>query len=377
MARHCVLLLMLMLFTSPSGFAAWLHIGDLSVWTEPTELAGPRIILEYDLAEPSLSESAPAYVFVRYRHGPEGAWRSLPEDIVGGNGLGIIPEPGHRKIIWWGTSETVFEDLGQMEFRVRAIQMIRVPGGAFSMKSLPGKGRDQSGKHEPKSALPTYYIAKNETTILMYADYLNEESREAVGYNTKMSSEVRCGISIQEDWSYTVAPGREEYPITYVSWYDAMSFLRWCGLRLPTEAEWEKSYRGGLYLDGDEQKQAPNPNPDRHYPWGDAAPDADGVYRCNYDTTEDGFADLAPVGSFPEFNSPYGVCDMAGNVSEWTFDWYTTVHHAGLDGYRVARGGSWLDVPEGCDGVTGATLFPLKESSIMGFRGVYTPAETP
>ena len=50
---------------------------------------------------------------------------------------------------------------------------------------------------------------------------------------------------------------------------------------------------------------------------------------------------------------------------------------AGLDGFRMVRGGSWMAVPEGCDAVTGATQLPLQESSIMGFRGVRGPAATP
>ena len=112
------------------------------------------------------------------------------------------------------------------------------------------------------------------------------------------------------------------------------------------------------------------PLPDRLYPWGNEAPDADGAYRCNLDGEVDGFIGTAPVGSFSDFNSPYGIADLAGNVAEWTEDWYTTTHHAGLDGYRVLRGGSWMAMPAGVTIITGATQFPINESSIMGFRGV-------
>jgi len=61
---------------------------------------------------------------------------------------------------------------------------------------------------------------------------------------------------------------------------------------------------------------------------------------------------------------------MAGNVVEWTLDWYSTSYHTGLDGFRMVRGGSWMAVPAACDAITGATQLPIKESSIMGFRGV-------
>jgi formylglycine-generating enzyme required for sulfatase activity len=67
---------------------------------------------------------------------------------------------------------------------------------------------------------------------------------------------------------------------------------------------------------------------------------------------------------------------MAGNVAEWTLDWYSTSYHVGLDGFRMVRGGSWMAVPSACDAVTGATQLPLKESSIMGFRACYGTKQT-
>lgn len=373
MPRCVVPLLTFILLASPLAYAGWLPIENLKVWNEPTELAGPKVVVEYDLKAPDISADTPAYVFLRYRSGPDGPWRLLPSESLGGNGAGIVEKAGARKAVWWGASENVPGDIDAIEVRVRAIAMAHVPGGAFTRRSLPGGGRDESRLHEPESTLPAYYIARDETTIGMYADFLNETG--GAGYHEKMANETRCGILPDGDGGYTVAAGRADYPVSYVSWYDATGFLRWCGLRLPTEGEWEKAATGGLYLDGDETKAVPNPNPDRTYPWGDEAPDADGVYRCNFDSEKDGYADLAPVGSFDDFNSPYGVRDLAGNVNEWTENWYTTSYHAGLDGYRVTRGGSWLDLPSGCDGISGATVLPLKESSMMGFRGAYSGAQ--
>ncbi len=377
MSRPSSVLLALALLFSPWCFAGWLNTANIKVWNEPTELAGPKIVVEYDLDAPTVSADSPAYVFIHFRNGPKDAWRLLSADGLGGNGAGIVEESGHKKIIWWGADQRIIQDVDQIEFRVRAIPMVRVPGGQFTLRSLPGDGRDQSGLHKPVSTLPTYYLAKNETTIALYVEYLNTLGPDGTGYYEKMSREKRCGILREENGSYRVVPGRENYPVTYVSWYDAVGFLQWCGLRLPTEAEWEKASCGGLFLDGDASKSKPNPMPERKYPWGDELPNADGRYRCNYDTEDDGFPGTAPVGSFAEFNSPYGACDMAGNVNEWTQDWYTTQFHSGLDGYRVVRGGSWLDVPEGCDGVSGATVLPLDETSIMGFRGALSAPDAP
>ena len=333
-------------------------------------MAGPKTMIEYDINDPDISPEIPAYVFVRYSRDSGKTWWLVPMDSLRGNGFDIVEKPGHKQIIWWGTTQTSFADLDQVKIRVRAIPMARIPAGEFVMKSLPGAGRDESKEMEFDTDLPLFYMAKYETTIAMYADYLNEIGGEEAGWNKRMSNSDRCGITRDDKNAYQVQSGRANHPITYVSWYDAVNFLQWCGLRLPTEAEFEKALRGGLYLDGDEAKKKSNPMPERRFPWGNESPDAEGIFRCNFDGEEDGFAYTAPVGSFEKFNSPYGLCDLAGNVGEWTLDWYSTSYHVGLDGFRLVRGGSWMAVPAACDAITGATQFPLKESSIMGFRGV-------
>jgi formylglycine-generating enzyme required for sulfatase activity len=350
------------------SYSKWLEISNVKVRQEPTELGGPKIIIEYDIEDPNISPASPAYVFVRYSK-DETNWQLITTDRLRGNGFDIVDKPGHKQILWWGTDQTSFTDVIQVDIHVRGIQMIRIPAGKFIMKSLPGGGYDESKNTKLSSNLPLFYMAKYETTIAMYTDYLNEVGGEGAGWNPRMTDNNRCGIIRHIDYTYSVKSGRENHPITYVSWYDATNFLQWCGLRLPREAEWEKALRGGLFLDGDEAKKSPNPMPERRFPWGDQSPNADGVFRCNYDGPDDGFEYTAPVGSFAKFSSPYSICDLAGNVAAWTSDWYSTSYHAGLDGFRMARGGSWMAVPAACDAITGATQLPLKESSIMGFRG--------
>ena len=354
-------------------YSQWLEISNVKLRQEPTELAGPKMIIEYDIEDSNISEASPAYVFVRYTRDSGKSWLLVSMDSLRGNGFDIVEKSGHKQVVWWGTGQTSFTDANQVEVRIRGIAMARIPAGKFVMKSLPGAGRDESKEISPDPDLPLYYLAKNETTISMYTDYLNELDDESAGWNKRMTSENRCGIVRNDDGTYSVKPGRENYPVTYVSWYDATNFLLWCGLRLPTEAEWEKALRGGLVFDGDAEKKKPNPMPERRYPWGDESPGAGSVFRCNFDTEDDGFAYSAPVGSFEKFDSPYGVNDLAGNVAEWTLDWYTTSYHAGLDGFRMVRGGSWMAVPAACDAITGATQLPLKESSIMGFRAAKGP----
>jgi formylglycine-generating enzyme required for sulfatase activity len=310
----------------------------------------------------------PVYVFIRASMDGGATWYFVEPAFLQGDGYGVVSNAGVKKVTWWGSAETGSD---HPQVRIRGLRMARIPEGEFTMKSFPAGGKDPFIKERPNTYLPEFYMSVNETTIGMYSDYLNETVGS--GWNEQMSNEKRCGI-VQLDRAgkrtYHVIPGRENFPITYVSWYDATAFLRWCGLSLPTEAMFEKAFVGGLFLDGNEVKAKKNPNPERKFPWGDEPPDQENVYRCNFDGDDDGFSNLAPVGTFADFPSPYGINDLAGNVAEWTIDWYTTAYHVGLDGFRMVRGGSWLATPVECDAVSGATQFPIKESSIMGFRGV-------
>lgn len=362
--------------TQELDYSHWINISNVVVKKEWTDYGGQRIAIEYDLNEQDVTPERPVYIFIHYRKNFGDPWQMIPMEYLQGAGHDIVESAGHKASYWWGTSETVFEEFEKVKFHVRGIKMVRVPAGKFAMKSIPGGGYDLARNQNRVSSVPLFYLAKYETTDLMYSDYLNEIGSNGEGWNRQMADEKICGITKHGFWGksqFRVKPGRENYPVAFLSWYDAAAYLEWCGMRLPTEAEFEKVIRGGVYLDGDSLKQVLNPNPERSYPWGNEAPDEGGVYRCNAYGAEDGFQDTAPMGQFEKFDSPYGAADLVGNVAEWTLDWYTTTFHVGLDGYRMARGGSWMEFPLVCDAITGATQAPMRESSIVGFRGVKEP----
>jgi sulfatase modifying factor 1 len=128
------------------------------------------------------------------------------------------------------------------------------------------------------------------------------------------------------NWRHPEGPesdlkGRENYPVVHISYGDALSYAKWAGKRLPTEAEWEFAARGGLT--------------GKLYPWGDEFRPG-GKWMANThqgkfpvsDTGEDGHAGITQVALYPP--NGYGLYDMAGNVWQWTSDWYRPDYYAQL-----------------------------------------------
>ena len=157
-------------------------------------------------------------------------------------------------------------------------------------------------------------------------------------------------------WSGGVPPeGTGDDPVANVTWREADAYCRWRGKRLPTEAEWERACRGGL-----ESKK---------YPWGDS--DADET-KAHFDSVK------GPKRVCSYETNGFGLCDMAGNVWEWTADLYAKGYYrdapaenpTGADSgsYRVLRGGSWADVPKFLTCAYRSFARPEERSPNIGFR---------
>ena len=244
--------------------------------------------------------------------------------------------------------------------------MIYIPAGEFEM------GSEDYFTEEPIHTvyLDAFWADQTEVTNTMFKKFVDQ-----TGYETDVEkygvSYTYNGSSWAEtknaDWSRPEGPGSDlngkaNHPVIHITWNDARAYCQWAGVRLLTEAEWEKAARG---TDG------------RKYPWGNGSPTSE---RLNFDLN---VKDTVRVGNYASGRSPYGLYDMAGNVWEWVADWYSPDYYQsspsknptgpGFGDERVFRGGSWDDNAENVTAATRAGFEPDSTSSSIGFRCGATP----
>ena len=258
------------------------------------------------------------------------------------------------------------------------VGMVWIPGGEFSMGAADPPGMDDVGMQATTDSRPIHRVYVDgfwmDTTPVTNEQF--ETFVRATGYVTVAertpTQEEFPGVPPEnlvvgsvvfsppahlvplnnhfQWWSYVKGAnwrhpdgphsnvqGREHYPVVHVAYEDAVAYAQWAGKRLPTEAEWEFAARGGLT--------------GKPYVWGGQfqpkgqwmANTYQGRFPIN-DTAEDGYRGIGPVAQFPP--NGYGLYDMAGNVWQWTKDWYRPDSYAQLAAYgTVARNPQGPDTP--------------------------------
>lgn len=246
--------------------------------------------------------------------------------------------------------------------------MVVVPLGSFLMGSPDGEAgrRANEGPRFRVNFARAFALAEAEITVAEFGRFVaatgHRTRAERRGNSTiydERSGSMRERASV--DWRHdeTGRPADPAQPVVHVTWADAAAYAQWLAeqtgrpYRLPSEAEFEYALRAGSV---------------GRYPWGDGAPpqplanvsstgDRSRLRRewsNAFPGVTDGWFGIAPVRSFPA--NPFGLHDMAGNVSEWTEDcWHSTYSRAPSDGRawvnpgctrRVVRGGSWASGPD-------------------------------
>jgi sulfatase modifying factor 1 len=240
--------------------------------------------------------------------------------------------------------------------------MVWVPGGEFSMGAKDIPGMNMVGMEATKDSQPIhrvyvdgFYMDKTVVANAQFAAFVKATGYITIAEKTPTAEEfpgappenlvagsvvfsppkdpVPLNDHLQwwsyvkgASWRHPTGPsssivGRGNYPVVQIAYPDAEAYAKWAHKRLPTEAEWEFAARGGLA--------------GKLYDWGDDFK-PQGKWMANThqghfpdtDTGTDGYVGLAPVAMFPP--NGYGLYDMAGNVWQWTADWYRPDYYAHL-----------------------------------------------
>ena len=254
-------------------------------------------------------------------------------------------------------------------------EMMEIPGGVFEMGARRSSFPSDLDSPRRKVRVSPFLLAPTTVTNSQFDRFTRETGYRTVAeregwsfvFHLLLGAELGRWPDSPPDlpwwrkvhgasWSAPEGPGtdvvsRPDHPVVHVTWYDALAYARWSGLRLPREAEWEFAARGGLK--------------NKKFPWGDELMPG-GRYAMNTfqgafphrNSGDDGWIGTAPADAFAP--NGYGLYNMTGNVWEWVQDYFGALPVAGLlpaqdpagpeDGYaRVQRGGSYLCHVSYCD----------------------------
>ncbi len=213
--------------------------------------------------------------------------------------------------------------------------MILIPEGDFIMGANTGNLDNRPAHRVHTNA---YYIDKYLVTNKEYKKFIDATHHAAPA-----------------KWVNRNYPtGEDDYPVTFVDWYDATAYAKWAGKRLPTEAEWERAARGDNGYT---------------YPWGN-------TWDISKLNAEYKYGRTTPVNKFKEGLSPYGCYDMAGNLFQWTASSYYKYRNSPAHpemfrmGYFVLKGGSWKSDKFSAMSYSRNPTDPTFRSDFFGFRCV-------
>lgn len=239
------------------------------------------------------------------------------------------------------------------------MKLFFVPAGEFQMGSTQANP-DSAPIHTVH--LDGFWLDSTEVTNAMYARFLNSVGNKMEG-GAYWLDMLRVTPPVFGDGNvWQVQSGKENHPVTGVSWYGADAYCEWSGRRLPMEAEWEYAASG---TDG------------RQFPWGN---DDLSCSRAQYDGCGEGTVES---GSLLSGVSPFGIFDMAGNAAEWVSDRYAADYYQssplrnpagpGNGYYRVIRGGSWSSSYLAIRTTHRAWAGADEHDARVGFRCALTP----
>lgn len=270
-------------------------------------------------------------------------------------------------------------------------EMVTIPEGSFIMGDDESEWQSEKPAHEV--AIDAFEIGKYEVTNKQYVTYLNEaldageimvESGIVTGRKGPFAWMTYLRLSGSPQFpdrfieyveiepgmfQFRVKSGFEKYPVVRLNWYGAAAFCSYYGLRLPTEAEWEKACRGGQQSEYGTQD-------------GSISHDL-----ANYGGVggQDIYEGLAVVGSFPP--NPYELYDMSGNAAEYVFDVYDSKYYSISpttnpigpgpavpigrlpEGQEIViwRGGSWLFNSKFCRSAFRGYIEDVADTNLLGY----------
>lgn len=311
--------------------------------------------------------------------------------------------------------------------------MVWIPGGEFSMGAQDPPDHDDVGMKATYDSRPIhrvyvdgFYMDKTDVTNAEFAVFVKatgyvtvaEQTPRAEDFPGAQPENLVAGSVVFSppdhtvpldnhfqwwnyvhgaNWRHPLGPGsdikgEDDYPVVHIAYQDTLAYAKWAGKRIPTEAEWEFAARGGLagkpFVWGDEFR-----------PNGKWMANTHQGHFPNYDSGNDGHVGLAAVAQYPA--NGYGLYDMAGNVWQWTSDWYRPDYYQQLTAAggvtrnprgpdtsydpsepnqpkKVHRGGSYLCTDQYCSRYIVGTRGkgdPSTGTNHLGFRCVMTVEE--